>query len=72
MPMQAPAQNPMVALSALTNAMRNPEAFIRQKFPDIPAGMSDPTSILNYLQQTRGIPNERINQLLSIYGGGIP
>lgn len=49
-------------------AMRNPAAFVRQSFPDIPAYMqNDPNQILQYLQQTRGITSEQIQDIINQY-----
>ena len=45
-------------------AMRNPVAFVRQAFPDIPDNIqNDPGQILGYLQQTRGISDQQIQQI---------
>ena len=47
-------------------------AFLKQKFPDIPDQiMNDPNQILNYLQQTRGISNQDIQNVQSqmVQGG---
>ena len=64
---QMPANNPMQFLQA----MQNPAAFVRQRFPDIPDSIANnPVQILNYLQQTRGITNQQIQQLYRMYGGG--
>lgn len=62
--MQPPApMNPMQRMNMVMQAMRNPVAFVRQAFPDIPANMSDPNQILGYLQQTRGITDQQIQQV---------
>ena len=51
-------------------AMRNPAAFIKQRFPDIPDNIiNNPDQILSYLQQTRGITDQQIQQLYGMYGG---
>ena len=68
-PVQAP-MNPFQKMGAVMQAMRNPQQFIKQSFPDIPDNISnDPNQILNYLQQTRGISNQQIQNLVSMYGG---
>lgn len=50
-------------------AMNNPLMIIRQKFPDIPANMTDPSQIFGYLQQTRGVPPQFVQQLMGMFGG---
>ena len=45
--------------------MQNPAAFIRTRFPDIPADMNDPNQMLQYLQQSRNIPIGQIQALIS-------
>ena len=58
-------QNPIQKMNYIMQAMRNPAAFVKQAFPDIPNEMqNDPTRILQYIQQTRGISNEQINQIV--------
>ena len=65
MPAQPPMpMNPMQRMNMVMQAMRNPVAFIRQAFPDIPEGIqNDPNQILGYLQQTRGITDQQIQQI---------
>jgi len=56
-------QNPMQKMQYIMQAMSNPAAFVRQHFPDIPEGIqNDPRQILGYLQQTRGISNQQVQQ----------
>lgn len=64
----APAfQNPM---QMVMQAMANPVPFIKNRFPDIPDSiMHDPNQILAYLQRTRGITNQQLQQLPMTYGG---
>ena len=58
--------NPMQKVQYIMQALTNPAAFVRQALPDIPAEISnDPNRILQYLQQTRGISNEQIQQIAS-------
>ena len=56
-------QNP---LQRALQAMSNPAMFVKQMFPDIPAYMqNDPNQILQYLQQTRNISNNDIQNILT-------
>lgn len=53
-------------MQQVMQAMQNPIGFLRQKFPDIPANIqNDPNQILQYLQQTRGITNDQIQQTMN-------
>lgn len=64
-PQQGP-MNPIQKVNSLFQAMRNPQQFVRQAFPDIPNEiMGDPNQILQYLQQTRNISNEQIQNLMN-------
>jgi len=57
-------QNPMQKMQYIMQAMQNPAAFVKQAFPDIPAEIqNNPNQILSYLQQTRHISNEQIQNL---------
>lgn len=57
-------RNPWQKAQFLMQAMRNPAAFVKQHIPDIPENIqNDPNQILQYLQQTRGVTNEQIQQL---------
>lgn len=59
-------QNPMQKMQFVMQAMQNPAAFVKQAFPDIPEGIqNDPSQILQYLQQTRGITDQQIQQIAS-------
>ena len=73
MPMPAmnpAAMNPFQKFNMISQAMQNPQAFVRQAFPDIPDEISnDPNRILSYLQQTRGITNQQLQQVAQ--NGGI-
>lgn len=63
-------QTPLSRMAVVMQAMRNPAAFVKQQFPDIPDEMmNDPQRILGYLQQSRGIGNEQINQIVNLYNG---
>ena len=58
--------NPMQKYQYVMQAMRNPAAFVRQAFPDIPAEIqNNPNQILQYLQQTRHISNQQIQNLMN-------
>ena len=62
-------QNPVQKMQYILQAMTNPAAFVKQHFPDIPAGIqNDPRQILGYLQQTRGISNQQIQQAQEMAG----
>lgn len=51
-------------VNQIMSGMQNPAAFVKQQFPDIPDGMlNDPNQILQYLQQTRNISNDQLQQL---------
>ena len=57
--------NPMQKVNYILNAMTNPAQFVRQQFPDIPAEIANnPLQVLQYIQQTRGISNQQIQQLI--------
>ena len=65
-PMQAPqapmnmGMNPLQKMMAAMQAMSNPIAFIKQRFPDIPMNIqNDPNQVFQYLQQTRGPVSEQ-------------
>lgn len=69
-PMPTNAMNPLQRMNFIRQAMANPAMIIKQRFPDIPDQiMNDPNQILLYLQRTRGIANQDIQQLTSQYGG---
>lgn len=51
-------------VNQIMQSMQNPAAFVKQQFPDIPDNiLNDPNQILHYLQQTRNISNEQIQQM---------
>ena len=60
---QAPmnmGMNPMQMMMAAMQAMVNPIAFIKQRFPDIPMNIqNDSNQVFQYLQQTRGPVSEQ-------------
>lgn len=58
--------NPIQKANYIMQAMTNPAAFVRQALPDIPAQIqNNPNQILQYLQQTRHISNQQIQNLLN-------
>lgn len=63
------SQKPMSRIAqfqSMMNAMRNPSGFVKQAFPDIPDEIrDDPNRVLGYLQQTRGISNETVQQMMA-------
>ena len=69
-PIPTNTMNPLQRMNFIRQAMANPAMIIKQRFPDIPDQiMNDPNQILLYLQRTRGITNQDIQQLTSQYGG---
>ena len=69
-PMQrsAPApmrpMNPMQRMQEMMRAMQNPAAYVSQKFPDIPQEIrNDPGRIMSYLQQSRNIGEQDMNNM---------
>lgn len=61
--------NPFQQMQQVMSVMRNPAAFLKQRFPDIPDNiMHDPNQIMQYLQQTRGITDQQIQQAMQAVG----
>lgn len=55
---------PFQQMQQVMTVMNNPAAFLKQRFPDIPNEiMHDPNQIMQYLQQTKGITNQDIQQI---------
>ena len=73
-PVQSPQsgmtfQNPLQRMQYIMEAIRNPAAFVKQQFPDIPENIqNDPNEILRYLQRTRGITDQQIQQISGTNG----
>lgn len=66
-------QNPVQKMNYIMQAMRNPAAFVKNMFPDIPNQiMNDGDQVLNYLKQTRGITDQDIQKAQNQYGGWWP
>ena len=57
---------PMNKMAMAMQAMQNPAAFVKNAFPDIPENIqNDPNQILGYLQRTRGITQQDIQNLIN-------
>ena len=57
---------PAGKLQTLIQAINNPVVFVRNAFPDIPENIiNDPNQILQYLKQTRGIPDQEVQKLIN-------
>lgn len=64
MPMGRAAMNPFQKMQMVMQAMRNPAGYLKEKFPDIPDQyMNDPNLIMQYLQQSRNISNQQVQQI---------
>lgn len=63
---QQPAQGPLQVAGELAYAMRNPMAYAMNAFKDVPREMwSDPSKALAYIQQTRGLSQADIQNLIN-------
>lgn len=61
-------QNPIQKAMYIMQAMRNPAAFVKEQFPDIPDGIAnDPIQVRNYIQKTRGISDQQLQQIMNQY-----
>lgn len=70
---QQNSPNFIQAMNEYMLAMRNPAKYIKDKFPDIPENIqNDPNQILSYLQKTRGITNQQIQQSASDMTNKVP
>lgn len=57
---------PFQKIQYVMNAMSNPAAFLKERFPDIPNDiMHDPNRIMQYLQRTRGISDEQLKETMN-------
>lgn len=64
-------QNSLQKANYILQALKNPAAFVKQQFPDIPENISnDPNKILQYLQETRNISNDQISQIMNQFPRG--
>ena len=62
--------NPMQKMMYIMQAMQNPAQFVKQHIPDIPDEIqNNPNQILQYLQKTRGISNQQIQQIMNQFSG---
>lgn len=60
LPLMNMNMNPLQKMMAAMQAMSNPVAFIKQRFPDIPTNIqNDPNQVFQYLQQTRNPVSEQ-------------
>lgn len=60
---------PYQQMQQVMSAMQNPAAFLKQRFPDIPDDiMYDPNRVMQYLQKTRGITDQQIQQTMQTVG----
>ena len=49
----------------IMQTMQNPAAFVKHQFPDVPDNiLNDPNQVLRYLQQTRNISNEQLQNMI--------
>lgn len=67
-PIQQPTgtnfMNPFQKVQYILQTMTNPAAFVKQQFPDVPDAIAnDPNKVLAYLQQSRGISNQQLQQI---------
>jgi hypothetical protein len=63
--MPSPQMNQQNLMGAIANAMRNPQAFAMQAFPDVPKEMwNNPAQALQYIQQTRNISQADIQNMI--------
>lgn len=61
-------QNPIQKAQYIMQALTNPAAFVKQQFPDIPDQIAgDPNQVLRYIQQTRGISDSQLSQIMNQY-----
>lgn len=64
-------QNPIQKAMYIMRTMTNPAAFVKQAFPDVPDEvLNDPNRILQFLQQSRGISNNQLQQIIQQYPRG--
>lgn len=57
--------NPMQKMNYVMNAMTNPQQYVFKAFPDVPENLrNDPNAIFSYLQRTRGITEQDVQQIM--------
>lgn len=60
-----PQANPLQVVGEVANAMRNPMAFAMNAFRDVPPELwSNPAQALQYIQQTRGISDADLQNIV--------
>lgn len=65
-PISNVGMNPTQKIGQVMQAMSNPVSVVMQAFPDIPQSMqNNPNQILQYLQQTRNISNQQIQNIMN-------
>ena len=58
-------QNPLQKVQYIMQTLTNPAAFVKQQFPDVPDEiLNDSNKVLAYLQQSRGISNQQLQQMI--------
>lgn len=63
---QPVAQGPLQFASEIANAMRNPMTYAMNAFRDVPRELwNDPAKALAYIQQTRGLSQADIQNLIN-------
>jgi hypothetical protein len=67
-PMQQMQQMPQVnqqnRMQNMLQALINPMAFVKQRFPDIPDDiLNDPNRVGPYIQQKLGLSNQQVQQI---------
>lgn len=62
-------QNPLQKMQYIYQAMTNPAAFVKQKFPDIPDQVlrGGPNQVGQYLQNKLGMPSPQAQQFAQQY-----
>lgn len=62
--------SPIQRMMAIMQAMSNPVAFVKQRFPDIPASIqNDPNQVFQYLQRTRNpVTDQQIQEAQQMKG----
>ncbi len=61
-------QNPMQKANYILQTLTNPAVFVKNQFPDVPESIiNDPNQVLRYIQQTRNISDNQLNQIVNQY-----
>lgn len=65
-PQQTVPQNQTPVMGQIMQAMRNPMAFAMNAFPDVPRELwNNPPQALQYIQQSRGISQQDLQNMLA-------